>query len=1027
MKKLLLTGLLSCMVLLSMAQVQVSGKVTDAGDGAPLPGASILEKGTTNGVVTDIEGNYKITVANGATLVMSFIGYSTVETAIGGRTTVDVAMTSDATQLGEVVVTAFGVEREKKSLGYAMTEVDGSDVATVKTTNVVEALAGKVAGLVVSPNTFGPGSSTRVILRGNNSLTGQNQPLYVVDGIPMDNAGFGNSSQANDAGDFDTGEFSRTDFGNGPGDINPDDIESISVLKGPNAAALYGSRASNGVILITTKKGTNRKGIGVSFSNSTMFDNPLLLPQLQNEYGQGSNGTVDITSGSSWGPRLDGSDQPYFTGNRAYNPEPDNVKNFFETGSTLINTLTLEGGNETSSLRFSYTNMDANAMLPNSGVKKNSFSLRGYTEMTDKLSFDSKVSYVITEGKNRPTLGTEGVLANLYTMPRNITLSDLEDFQNPDLSVRSYRDGSGNPYWVMNHDRKEDERTRLLGFFKANYQLNENLSAFARIGGDFTTFKLEDVNQYGHWFYGGGRLTFSEDKSQEINADFLVTYDKRFSDFNIVANFGGNMRNLQTSGWRISGDQFKVPTFPQVASLTNVNPTYYPVQEKRVNSLYGSAQFSYADIVFLDLTARNDWSSTLPSSNRSYFYPSASLSFLVNEVIDPDQRIFDLAKVRMSWAQVGNDTDPYQLENTFIVEGASNSYNGLTIARRDPTEFSLNLVPEEISTIEFGLEWKMFNNRIYGDFTYYDITSKNLIWSINTDGSMGFTKRNINVGELNNKGIELLIGGTPVANSDLTWDVALNLAHNENTLVELIDDTEYYTFSTTNGNRVSVRAQVGGGFGDIYGTSYLRDDSGNIVVNDSGIPIVSSEQTVLGNYQPDWTGGLTNTITYKGVTLNFLIDARIGGEVYSGTDASLDGSGVSTRSLEYRTEGVVLDAVENIGTAEAPEYVANTNSITAQQYFGAASGEVANYIYDQTNIRMREASLTYRLPSSILSKTPIRTASIALVGRNLFFLHKKMDNFDPESSYSTTAFAQGVMFFNMPTARSIGFTLNIGL
>lgn len=1026
MKKLLLTGLLSCaVVFLSMAQVQVSGKVTDADDGAPLPGASILEKGTTNGVVTDIEGNYKITVADDATLVVSFIGYSAVETQIGGRSTIDVAMQSDATELGEVVVTAFGVEREKKALGYAQTQVDGSQVSTVKSTNVVNSLAGKVAGLVVSPNSFGPGSSTRVILRGNNSLTGQNQPLYVVDGIPMDNAGYGNSNPS--TGDPDTGEFSRTDYGNGPGDINPDDVESISVLKGPNAAALYGSRAANGVILITTKKGTNRKGIGVSYSNSTMFDNPLLLPEFQNQYGQGSNGNVELTTGNSWGAQLDGSEQPYFTGNRPYSAQPDNVKDFFETGTTFINTLSLEGGNEKSNLRFSYTNMKANAMLPNSGVRKNSFSLRGFTNMTEKLSFDSKISYVVTEGKNRPTLGTEGVLANLYTMPRNITLSDLEDYQNDDLSVRSYQDGAGNPYWVVNHDRKEDQRTRLLGFFKANYKFNENLSAFARIGGDFTTFKLEDVNQYGHWFYGGGRLTFSEEKSQEINADFLVTYNKRFDNFGLTLNAGGNMRNLQKSRWLIRGNQFKVPTFAQVSSLTNVTPIYDPVQEKRVNSFYGSAQFSYADIIFLDITGRNDWSSTLPSANRSYFYPSASLSFLVSELIDPDQRFFNMLKVRGSWAQVGNDTDPYQLANTFEVEGASDSYNGLTIAKRDPTEYDVDLVPEEISTIEFGLEWKMFNNRFYGDFTYYDITSNNLIWKIDTDGFMGFTKKNINVGELNNKGIELLIGGTPIATSDLTWDVSLNFAHNENTLVELIDDVDYYTFSTTNGNRVSVRAQVGGGFGDIYGTSYLRDPEGNVVVNDAGIPIVSSDQTVLGNYQPDWTGGLNNTLQYKDFAFNFLIDARIGGEIYSGTDAALDASGVSTRSLDYRESGITLDAVENTGTEENPNYVTNTHAITGQQYFNNLSGEVSNYIYDQTNIRLREASLVYRLPQSILSKTPLRSASIGIVGRNLFFLYKKMDNFDPESSYSTTSFAQGVMFYNMPTARSIGFTVNIGL
>lgn len=997
----------------------VRGTVTGSDDSLPMPGVSVSVKGTSRGVITDAEGNYSISATSQETLVFSFIGYTTKEVAVANQTTINVVMAVEATALDDVVVTAFGVEREKKALGFAVTAVDGDEVSTVKETNVINSLAGKVAGLVVSPGSFGPGSSTRVILRGSSSLSGNNQPLYVIDGIPMNDAGFGSSNSNN------AGEYSRSDYGNGIADINPDDVASISVLKGPNAAALYGSRASNGVILITTKKGSQNQGLGVTYTSSYQGQTPMLLPEMQNEYGQGRNGLVDLTTGSSWGAKLDGSSQPYYTGeNRPYVAQPDNIKNFFENGSTFINTVAIDGGNDQASVRFSYTNTDIKSILPNSTIAKHNFNLRGFAKLTDKFTLDSKVSYSHTSGLNRASLGTEGVVSNLYTIPRNVALSDLRNYQNDDLSVRTFTNGGTNPYWVVLNDRNDDVRSRLLGFAKLDYQITPELSIFGRVGADFTEQKIESVNQYGHWFYGQGRFNYGNDKSSEVNTDFLVTYNKRFNnDWGLTANFGGNHRINKSESFNIFGEQFKIPTQATLASATNLIPSYSFERQKQVSSLYASAQISYQDMLFLDITGRNDWSSTLPANNRSYFYPSASFSALLNEIFEWDNSIVNLAKFRMSVAEVGNDTDPFQLENLFSLE--QNGYLGRTILNRSNTRYDENLRPESITTFEVGLDWQMFGNRLYGDFSYYNIDSKDLIWAIPVSGEGGFDFFNTNVGEINNKGVELLIGGTPVQNDNFSWDVSLNMAHNKNTLVSLIEDVNNFVFSTTNGGQVAVQAEVGGEYGGIYGTDFQRNENGQVVVNTEGIPLINSERNYLGNYQPDWIGGLQNTFRYKDFTLKFLIDARFGGQVYSGADAGLDGSGVSTRTLQYR-DGVVVDGVVNTGTDEAPVWSPNTTEINAQQYYGALSGNAANYTYDQTNIRLRELAITYRVPQSIISKTFFTSANISVVGRNLFFFHREIDNFDPESSYSTTSFAQGVLFYTMPSMRSFGFNLNLG-
>ena len=1025
MKKIVISALMILFALSSSlyAQRTVTGKVTDASDGSPLPGVSVAVVGTSQGTVTNLDGNYSIEVpGDNVSLSFSFLGYETKTVQVGSQTVINVALNTTDVALDDVVVTALGVSKEKKALGYAVTEVSGDEITKVKETNVVNSLAGRVAGITLTQSTGGVGSGTRVIIRGNNSLTGNNQPLYVVDGIPMDNSGFGSADGSG------TANYKRSDFGTGVSDLNPDDIESISVLKGPNAAALYGSRAANGVILITTKKGRKSKGLGVNYSLQAVWENPLLLPAFQDEYGQGTLGDTPTdlatlrSNGSSWGAKMDGSNRLYWNGEtKPFSPQPDNVKNFFRTGSSFINTIALNGGNENSSVRFSYTNNSVNGLLENSYLHKNNFNLRGSTKM-GKLSLDAKVTYFLQEANNRATQGTEGILAYVYGAPRNTDFEDLRDYQNPDYSVNSWSSSSGNPYWILYNDKRYDTRNRFQGFAKVQYDFTDWLSAFVRVGTDRVSQRIETVDNYGHWFYATGRFNYSDRTVTETNADFLFMFNKDLgSDINLSVNFGGNMRYNTYIYQSVYGEDFKIPTKATTGSANILKPYYRPLQEKKVNSLYGNASISYKNMIYLDVSGRNDWSSTLPKDNWSYFYPSVSLSLLLDQMIPFFGDHFDLFKIRGSWAQVGNDTSPYQLEDSYTLQ--QEGYLGLTTLSRPSVKMNPNLKPETTSSTEAGFEFSMFNHRLFGNLSYYKINSKDLIMDVPVPSSTGYNAFRENVGLMINEGAEFLVGGAPVVSNDFRWEVSFNFSKNNNRLVELTEDIEKFIFSTTNSGNVVVQATVGGQFGEIWGTVYERSPEGKIVVDATGRPIAASEKQLLGNYQPDWIAGLNNSLTYKNFSLDFLIDFRVGGQLYSGTDAAMDAAGVSKRTLQYRENDVTIDGVVNTGTSENPVYQPNTNAITGQEYW--QNRVAADYIYDQTNIRLRELSLIYNLPKSAIKGNFIQSVSIGFIARNLFFFMRDIENFDPESSYSTSNFAQGMLYYNMPTTRSFGFNLNI--
>ena len=1036
-KTLTLTAFLSLSISL-IAQQTVTGNVSD-NNGLPLPGATVIIKGTSTGTTTDFDGNFSIETNSGEVLIVSYIGYITQELTVSDSATINVVLESDQL-LDEVVITALGISREKKSLGYAVTEVSGENVNTVKDNNLASSLAGKVAGLQIS-QTGSLGSASRITIRGNNSIGGNSQALIIVDGMPI-NASLpinSDGSQAN-SGSQDNGgspSYEPSISGAGISDINPDDVESISVLKGPSAAALYGSRAGNGVILITTKKGSRSKKLGVSIKTNLYVDNPMLLPDYQNQYGQGRFGTPyntpnfdpaanDSNGGYtwealSWGGELDGSEQAYYNGtNKSYSAQAGNVEDFFRQAVRSITSISIDKGSEMGSIRFSYTNNSSESIIENSDLSSHNFNLRAVANLSDKLTVDAKGTYFTQNVANRAsTTGAQGLLSHVYNMPRNIVTDDLRNYQmeNPsspsDFNVIRYAGGNtGNPFWQALHDKNNVRRNRFLGFAKVNYNFTDWLSAFVRIGTDVTNIRDNKIYKPGHHFISLGSLELGQSTFTELNSEFLVTAKRDFTDkFNVVANVGGNLSKRTSEGMLVRGTEFRIPTSFFMSNLNVVQaPEESPLAIKKVNSLYGSVNLAYDNFLYVDFSTRNDWSSTLSEDNRSYMYSSASVSAILNKFLDPNKDLFNLIKVRASVAQVGNDTDPYQLNQTFTVPGQG--YLGLTTLNSPNVRLNPDLKPETITSSEFGLELGLLNNRLTFDLSVYNMTTKDLIFDVPVPAATGFLFNRENIGKVTNKGLEIALGATVIDTDNFSWNTSVFYSKNKNKIEELIEGVDSFRYNLSTDGNVSVSATAGGSIGDIYGRVWTGE------VDADGVPIASAAPDVLlGNAQPDWLGGWSNTINYKDFSLSFLIDARIGGQVYSQTSADLDRSGVSQRSLQYRDSGVVVPGI-NTGTGTE-----NTTSISGEEYWTAMSNISDNYIFDQDNIRLRELAIGYNIP--VGSKFGLSSASVQLVGRNLFFLMNKAEDIDPESMLGTSIGVQGISHNAVPTLRSIGLNLNL--
>ncbi|WP_026714410.1 SusC/RagA family TonB-linked outer membrane protein [Flavobacterium daejeonense] len=1012
----------------SQAQIKVTGTVTDAKSGVPLPGANINVKGTTNGVSSDFDGKYTISVPNqSAVLVFTFIGSVPKEVVVGNSTTISIALSEDAQQLGEVVVTALGIKREKKSLTYSAQTVSTKELSEARSLNVANSLSGKVAGLNFSTTGSGVGSSSRITLRGNRSLTGNNQPLYVIDGVPMDNSV---TSPATDIG-------GTTSF-DGISNINPEDIESITVLKGPSAAALYGSRASNGVIVITTKSGSKEGKAKISVSSNFMASNAYNLLNQQNVYGQGAGGVYNPLSKTSWGPKMEGqavaawqlSHNPNYDGpaTYAFTPQPNNSSDFFKGGYNWSKNLTASMGNEKTQGYFSYTNTTAEGIVVGNELDRHNVNLRLTSNLTDKLKLDVKTNYINQKIENAIGAGEGGIGEAVYTMPRSLPYSQYKDFEYIDDAGQiryNYPDANtlstlgANPFWLAKRNLRTDERSRIIAFGSLTYDFTKELSLMVRSGIDQATNKSKNSRYAAVAILNQDYGSYSESIGDvlEMNTDFLLSYKKELGVFKLNANFGGNARNQKSTGLSSGGTLTKRNYFTLTnLQSTTVTPEY---SHKKVNSLYGSAQLGYKDYLFLDVTARNDWDSTLPENDRSFFYPSVGLSGIVTDMLDIKSDVLSFLKVRGSFAQVGNATDPYLLANQLYFYGFNGGVVQSSTLKNNP-----NLKPEISSSTEFGLNTRLFKNRIGLDFTWFQTDTKDQIFTINLPESSGYSKQVINGGKIQNKGFEMVLNAKIFDDEKFSWDATANFATYRTKVLSLSEGQDELNLSTGYERLAQTIVKKGGGYGDLYIRGFKRNDAGEIIVNaTSGLPEFTSGFDVLaGSFNPDWTAGLQNTFRYKDFRLSFLVDFRMGGKTISYSQARMAGAGASEITLAGR-DGFVVNGVNDNGDGT---YSPNATSITAENYWSQVASRdpksAEDFVFDATNIRLREVVLGYSLPSKFLKKSPFTGVDFSLVGRNLFFFVNKAKYFDPEQGVSVGNL-QGIESYNIPSTRDFGFNV----
>ena len=1037
MKRVLI--LFACIGFLSMqvfAQQTVTGTVTSADDGMGLPGVTVMVKGTQVGTLTDLNGAYSIPVPEGSTsLLFEFMGMVTQEVAISGNV-VNAAMQASDITIDDVVVTALGITREKKSVGYAIQDLKEDELSKTRESNFINSLTGKISGVTITNTSGAVGASSRIVIRGVNSLSGNNQPLFVVDGIPMSNR---------DLGDVGNDGVNR---GSAGADIDPNDIESISVLKGANAAALYGSRASNGVILITTKSGKQKKGFGVEVSNFTTFEKPLKLPDYQNSYGQGAGGNFSFLNGrgggindgtdESWGPQLDaGLMIPQFNspvnadGTRQATPwvsNPDNIKNFFETGMTTTTSASITGGGEKGTFRTSYSQQDQTGMIPNTDFHKKSLSVNASTKPTDKMEVTVGANYVNTSSDNQPGYGygAQNVMQQFSWFGRQVDIAGLKDYTNKELG---FTDDYGskynwnynyhnNPYFTLNENLNPMSRNRLFGHAKLTYQVFDWMRVMIRTGGDMYANTIsgqiarKDIDNPEGSFYQ------TMQNFKEINSDFLITINKDINeDFKFGLNLGGNRMDQSYASEFGSADELSIGGIYTISnSKVPIRASNY-FEQKRINSLYFAGSLSFKDAIYLDLTGRNDWSSTLPDGNNSYFYPSVSLSLILTQLLGIESPTLSFAKLRGGWSKVGSDTDPYKLQTTVaFTDGwnAGTKLPGLAVPNQLPNSL---LEPQFVTSAEIGTELRFFNNRLSLDAAYYNSKAEGQILTVPISQASGFTTKIVNAGTLKNNGFEVSLSGVPVKIGDFQWDVTLNWSKNNNTLTDLPEGVESYEIGTY--WSLKVLAEKDQPYGSLYGYDFERDANGNIVHLD-GIPQQGDLKT-LGNYQPDWIAGLNNELTYKGFSLSALVDMKKGGDIYSMTTTWGRYAGVLSETVTGREDGIV--GTGTMLAADGVTYVPNDVVVTAEEYNKAAFNNTlaSSGIFDATFVKLREIRFGYTIHK--IGNFPIKDIGISLVGRNLAILYSAVPHIDPETSFSNSN-VQGLEFGQLPSARSFGFNIN---
>ncbi len=1040
------------------AQTDFSGRVLDENND-PLAGASVVVKGSSNGVASDFDGNFIIELATGNEILeVSYIGYITQEFDTSGKTTADIALQPDAQNLDEVVVTALGIKKEKKRLGYAVQEVKNENLVTARETNVTNSLAGRAAGVQITGGGSGVGSTSLITIRGEGSLIpGNNSPLFVVDGIPISNRTISNRAEGN----------LETDYGNGAQDINPDDVESISILKGPNATALYGSRGLNGVVLITTKSGKGSKGLGISFTQNLTFENALRIPKYQNQYGQGAGGEFSFGDGfgagtndnidESWGPPLDGRlvfqhDSPTSSGFRAgdfalrprnadgtfadeitatpWVANPNNIENFFETGMTSTTNLSLTGGNEFGNFRMSLTNLDSEGILPNTDYERKTYALSGSYKLRPWLKVSSSINYVNSGSTNRPnnSYGTENIMYLWVWFGRQINMNSLRDYWQPGLEGRQQFNYNynwhDNPYFTMNENTNGFNKDRIFGNARVDIDIAKDLSLMLRTGIDYFGELRTGRRAYSTQRFARGQYREDDIFFKEQNTDFLLSYTKEATeDFTIGASIGGNIREEENRFKRISANSLSIPGIYNFAnSAEPLSKTQFNDMRK-INSLYAFANVSYKNYLFLDVTGRNDWSSTLPADNNSYFYPSVGVSAILSDMFTLPKQV-SFFKLRGGWAKVGNDTDPYALRNTFSFNEPFGNFQRVSASEVLRNE---ELLPEQANSIEIGADLRLFNNRLGLDVSWYDSTTKNQILTLPVTNTSGFSSRIINAGEIQNTGVEVVLNATPVQTTDFRWDATANFTRARGKVKSLTEGLDTYEMSN---NYLSVQAKVGGRMGDVYGTGLVTVDDpnsaffGQVVHNEDGFSLRDPNLKLLGNYNPDFTLGLQNTFTYKGFNLGVLFDWRQGGVIMSRTVLIGGTSGLMDFTAVGREEGIISEGViQNTDGSYRPNDVRLSGRDYYWWRYNRGNEEIG--MFDASFLKLREVKIGYNLPKKLLKNTFIQSINLSLVGRNLA-LWTENPHFDPETiSFNGGTIVPGVEDMALPSSRSYGFNLNV--
>ena len=1028
-------------------ETQTKGTVVDE-EGIPIIGASIKVSDTTEGTITDFDGNFSVKAPNGAILNISYLGYVSQKVTIESGKIIRVILKQDTKQLDEVVVTALGIKREKKALGYSIGEVKGDELEKAKEPNLINALAGKVAGLVVSQTAGGPSGSSRVIVRGSTEMTGNNQPLYVIDGIPMDNSSFGNAST-----------FGGYDLGDGISSINPDDIESMSVLKGPAASALYGSRASHGVILITTKKASRKKSFSVEFNNTTTFEKQLTKwENVQKIYGQGTEGSFNgsddrHSSNKNWGPKVDpGMHIKYFDGvERPFVIVKDNIDGFFRAGYTVTNTLVVNSVKEETGIRISYSDMRNEDIVPNTKMSRNNLTLRANTSLAKVVDLDFKVNYIREDVKNRPALADHRAnpARNLMSLATTFDQRWLRD---------NYKDAEGNyydwnnrdvynlnPYWIINEMKNNSEKDRIIASAQAKYNVNEKIKLQLSAGADKNIFDFLEFAPPSTPGYEIGYLQKRHFNNTMWNVEFLASYNDSKGKFAWGVNLGGNIYNTNNYTTNITAKNMQMRDVVALGSFLSQETEEFTYR-KQINSVFATGNISYDNFIYVDATLRGDKSSTLPKANNSYLYPSVSGSLIFSELFEIDTKILSLGKLRASWAKVGSDTDPYRLALNYSL--STKSYENMGLGQINNSVIpNKDLKPTMTNSSEYGIDLKFLNNRIGFDATYYTQESVNQILNLNTTIASGYSSMLINAGKIENKGIELVLSTRPLQIGKFSWDLNFNFSKNSNKVIELTPEIKEFELESARWLDVKIAAVAGENYGAILGRDFKKSPNGDVIINAStGLPEVTDELKVLGNATWDWTGGITTSINYGNWMLSAIFDAKFGADLYSmsARSAYLTGKHKDTvegrdgwnRSEEERlsaglsegnwtpTGGYLAQGVIEVVNADGSiGYEPNSRYVSPEKYWMHIGDKTpVPFIYDNSYVKVREITLTYQMPKKWIGKFA-ESLSCSFVARNPFIIYKNIPNIDPDSNYNNGS-GMGLEYGSLPSRRSFGFNIN---